>query len=206
MPRVRGCGCLPRWERQAACRGTAVSGSMAVSPDGKGRLRAGAQLSPGPRLSPQMGKAGCVQGRSCLRVQKKGPQQAVPFRGSHGLGATLPRKAQPRLPFQDPVPVAVSGSGLRGNGWSGQPHSGLRSAWSATCALWCWVFLVLWSCSAPWKVLMELLVSQGDLGVLGELQPLQPPPRDLGQEWGHLDSPGGNVSEPHAGWMATKRG
>ena len=30
------------------------------------------------------------------------------------------------------------------------------------------------------KVLMELLVSQGDLGVLGELQPLQPPPRDLG--------------------------
>ena len=185
MPRVRGCGCLPRWERQAACRGTAVSGSTAVSPDGKGC---------------------CVQGRSCLRVQKKGPQQAVPFRGSHGLGATLPRKAQPRLPFQDPVPVAVSGSGLRGNGWSGQPHSGLRSARSATCALWCWVFLVLWSCSAPWKVLMELLVSQGDLGVLGELQPLQPPPRDLGQEWGHLDSPGGNVSEPHAGRMATKRG
>ena len=123
-------GCLPRWERQAACRGTAVSGSTAVSPDGKGC---------------------CVQGRSCLRVQKKGPQQAVPFRGSHGLGATLPRKAQPRLPFQDPVPVAVSGSGLRGNGWSGQPHSGLRSARSATCALWCWVFLVLWSCSAPWR-------------------------------------------------------
>lgn len=39
------------------------------------------------------------------------------------------------------------------------------------CGLWCRVFLMLWARSAPWKVLTELLVSWGYLGVLGELQP-----------------------------------
>ena len=106
MPRVRGCGCLPRWERQAACRGTAVSGSTAVSPDGKGRLRAGAQLSPGPRLSPQMGKAGWVQGHSCLRVHGCLPRWERLLRA----GAQL---------SPGPEEGATAGSALQGVPWAG---------------------------------------------------------------------------------------
>ena len=82
MPRVRGCGCLPRWERQAACRGTAVSGSTAVSPDGKGRLRAGAQLSPGPEEGATAGSA----------------LQGVPWAGCHPApqGPATPPLSRPR--------------------------------------------------------------------------------------------------------------
>lgn len=82
----------------------------------------------------------------------------------------FPARPSHASPFKTSSLLLCLAAGSGGTGGPDDPAPGCTLR-SRMCGLWCRVFLMLWARSAPWKVLTELLVSWGYLGVLGELQP-----------------------------------